>query len=195
MFRKLFLVLFFLCTFPSIIFSSYSELIQSIKQYHGIDFTFPSNENYDVEMNAKTVTFALNNSKVVADGYSRVKYKEFNLEAERMVYAMKDNIVSFSSAVVANKDKMSLSCNHGKLILPEHVILNGDINFLYTEYSASSENAYYNFSDNTIEFQDNAIFKSEKDFLKGNSITFDLTNELVVSNGRAKVQLSTERLE
>ena len=90
---------------------------------------------------------------------------------------------------------MVLTCQKGKILFPNTVLAEGDVSFSYRDYVSLSDHAVYHLDKDYITLQGNATLDNQGDFVKGDNIMFDLVNQSILSGGRSRIKLSTERFE
>ena len=195
MFQKFILVFICFSFLSSFVFASYDNLVTDLFAYHGKQVVYPDSSNYDVFVTAKDFSLSLIDSMVDGVEDTMVTYKDLSVRAYRFSFSFLNNSLDFFNSVVVTKDDMVLSCDKGNIVFPNLVSAKGEVRFMYQDYESLSDEAIYNLEKHYITLKGNASLSSKGDYVKGDKIIFDLANESVLSGGRSKIKLSTDRFD
>ena len=194
MFRKFLFFVFFLFYGSMNIYASFSELSADIKRYHGINASIPKTDSFDVLVSSKALIFHLQDMFLLGKNDTNVTYKNIAVSSTNLRYNLADNTLSFVNDVLVKRDDLSLMCDNARISFPKTVHVNGDVRLLYEEYIAEANTARYDIERNQISLQGDAVLYDSFDYVRAQTIDFDLKNESVKTSGRSKINVSTKQL-
>ena len=174
-------------------YASFDNLLNDLQVYHGITVKYPS-ENYTLQVDASSFRMQLDQQLIFGDRSVRVSYQDMLVTANRFEANLGKELFTFIDDVSYSFRKMTLASYRLDLSLPDNAYAKGNVEFYFNDYSAYSNEASYNLDENVIVLEGDAILYENQDFFKGETISFDLNQQTVLSHGRSKVKLSTERL-
>lgn len=189
---RLYLCVVFLI--PSVLFATFSQLQQEAFFYHQRTLSLPELPENPVTITASQFYVDPSHSFVLATHNVQVKYQDIKMASEMLKYDVEKGTIFVNNNVNVYHSTMNLSCSEGLAKLPVFISANGNVVFNYPPYQSLSHRAYYNIQDATISLIGDSIFQDGEDYIKGDTIVFDLDSKKVISQGRSKIKLSTERL-
>ncbi|RAP31547.1 hypothetical protein DID78_00920 [Candidatus Marinamargulisbacteria bacterium SCGC AG-343-D04] len=193
--RVLFFIVFLGFFYSVSIFSSgFDSLVNDLRN-EGVSVNF-SYDNFNPSVFIRAGQFEIDflDQHVVGEDSVIVDYSGMNVLSNSVRYQLNKGRVLVENNVKITKDSMMLTCDFAEAILPDDLHSKGNVAFLYKDYTSQSGEAYYNQKSDVITFKDNVVLQQSGDFIRGDVVKFNMIDEKIISSGRSKIKISTERL-
>ena len=189
-----FVTSFFVFVFCSISWANFELLINQISSLKGMKVVFPSLSVKQVDLSAAEFDIYLEERVIKGSQDVSVYYDDFSVKSKEVNYNLNSEELAFFDDVTFSKNLMTLDSEAISIFFPDKVYANGDVEFVYKDYFSNSKQAFYNSFENVIVLKGDAVLYDQDDFFRGESISFDLNQQKVISKGRSRVKLSTDKL-
>ena len=184
----------FFISFQFFLEASFQVLIDDLNQYHQLEVLFPANNVEVVSVKGERFVFDFNKNRL--DGINEVEanYQDIMISSDYLEYAIDTSLLTLYSNVHVTKSEFDLMSNRVEAMFPYRVSAFEDVQINFESYVSMSNKAFYNLDENVIVLAGNAELKGEKDMFKGETIKFNFNDKKVITDGRSKVKISTDKL-
>ena len=188
---KFIVIYFFL--YSTVCFSNFKLLNEQLLEFHNIQAELPS-KPYGVNVVGKEFELDFIEKMIHASSDVEVDFEQSLIRSDQLTFDLQLNKLIAKNNVVFTYQDMILSSQQLGAFFPNKIFASQDVQFSYKGYSANANEASYNLDENVIVLTGSANLSKDEDFFRGEIISFDLNEEKVLSQGRSKVKLSTEKL-
>ena len=192
---NIFIFSFFLLGLCSTSVANFDLLKNQISNLKKMTVTLPSLSSSQVDLSAAEFDIYLEDRVIKGSQDVSVYYDDFSVKSKEVKYNLKSEELAFFDDVTFSRNLMTLDSESISIFFPDKVYANGDVEFVYKDYFSNSKQAFYNSLENVIVLKGDAVLYDQDDFFKGESISFDLNQQKVISKGRSRVKLSTDKLQ
>ncbi len=174
--------------------ADYQSLSELYKLRRSRDVKVPILVNTDVTGKASRFELDIKQNRIIGHDNVFIKYSDLSMVSNQLIYDVTQNKLSLHDQVTIRRQDMLLTCDTAQAFFPDLLHSEGSVSFQHKDYVANAKKADYHLKSQIISLMGEAILKQGGDFFRGNVVKFDIRNEKVLSQGRSKIKVSTERL-
>lgn len=188
--------LLFVFIFSGVVSASFEALIEQTSLEEDISLIFPKKLTTNTIISGRTFEFDLKNSQIYGDKNIKVSYGNMITTSDKISYDIISKKIQAQGNVLFLRDNMKLRSQKARLSVPFDIEALGKVELNYKYYSSSSDYAQYIFKSREIIFENNVRFKDSEtnDLFKSNKIIFNFKTEEILSVGRSRAKINTQRL-
>tara|TARA_A100001388_G_C28500651_1_gene371475 strand:- start:24 stop:578 length:555 start_codon:yes stop_codon:yes gene_type:complete len=148
----------------------------------------------EVKISAKTITIDLKTETLSLNNDAQITSIQGKIQANQGKVFLETGTMVLSGDVQLKKDEYFLKSDFAQLDAKENIFTaKKNVQFNYSTYFASSNEAKFVHNTMNVEFYDDVIFKDKTDYLKGDIILFNIKNETIHTKGKSKAKITNKK--
>ena len=187
---------FFYCLlFSQIVVGSFDNLIDQIYLETNKKLMFPDQLKTNSKIFGNSFVFDLKKNKISGVGSIKLTYGNMISSSDKISYNIVSKQIYIEGNALFKNNEIELKSKNANINIPNKLKAIGNVELNYKNYYASSDIAEYSLSKKVITFIDNVQFNDTQtnDVFNSNKIIFNLNTEEVLSVGKSRAKINTER--